>query len=211
MVINNTKYRLPQGKYFAEQHTKDLIVLHFTAGGRVDGAFTSWMQQKIQIGTPYIVDFDGTIYEIFDPKCWAYHLGVTGPAAQNHLHDKRSVPIEINGYGPLKKVGENLCSWPNDYKQKYCTISETDKYVKASYRGFDYYTAFPEAQKQAIVELVKHISSTFGIAMTLPPADKITQFDMNFFSTWKGIASHQNFRPDKFDIGPAWDWNLLTV
>lgn len=210
MNLNNTKYRLPENKYFHDVIPKDLIVLHFTAGSRVDGAFNSWMQQSINIGTPYILDKDGTVYEVFDPKYWAYHLGCTGPKAQNHKHDKRSVPIETISMGPLKLKGDTLYSWPGNYTQKFCTLSETDKYVKASYRGFDYYEAFTPAQKTALVELVKSISTQFNIPIVLPPADKLTVFDMDFFDNWKGVASHQNFRPDKFDIGPAWDWTLLS-
>ena len=186
-------------------------MLHFTAGSRVDGAYNSWMQQSIQIGTPYVVDSDGTVYEFFDPKYWAYNLGVVGPKAQNHKHDKRSVAIETINMGPLKLVGNTLMSWPGNYTQKFCDVSETDRYVKASYRGFDYFQAFPVVQKQAIVELVKYISTTFSIPIVLPPTDKRTICDLDFFDTWKGVASHQNYRPDKFDIGPAWDWSLLTA
>jgi len=209
MNIDKTKYRLPKGKFFADTHTKDMIVLHFTAGSTTSGAFASWMSQKINIGTPYILDPDGTVYEIFDPKCWAYHLGMTGPHQENWKHDKRSVPIEVVNFGPLKLVGDTLYSWPNGYKNVYCKLTDADRYVKKSYRGFDYYAAFTDAQKVALVELVKHISDEFKIPMDLPPADKLEKFDTAFFKDWKGIASHQNFRSDKFDMGPAWDWDLL--
>jgi N-acetyl-anhydromuramyl-L-alanine amidase AmpD len=208
--IDVTKYRLPAGQFFAEQHPKDMIMLHFTAGSTVSGAVSSWTSQNIQIGTPYILDKDGTIYQTFDPKCWAYHLGVVGPKAQNHKHDKRSVPIEIINMGPLKLKMDTLYSWPNNYGQKFCRLNETSKYVKVSYRGFDYYEAFTISQKTALVELVKKISTDFNIPVTLPPAGKREEFDLDFYDTWKGVASHQNFRSDKFDIGPAWDWSLLS-
>ena len=184
-------------------------MLHYTAGSRVDGAFNSWMTQAIQIGTPYILDRDGTVYEIFDPKYWAYNLAVTGPKAQNHKHDKRSVAIETVNMGPLVLKGDTLYSWPNNYNQVFCKLSETDKYVKASYRGFDYYDKFPDVQKAALVELVKKISTDFNIPLTLPPVDHREKFDLDFFDNWIGVASHQNFRNDKYDIGPAWDWQLL--
>lgn len=210
MVINNTKYRIAEDRYFHDVVPKDLIVLHFTAGSTVDGAFNSWKPQTINIGTPYIVDRDGTVYETFDPKYWAYHLAVVGAPAQNHKHDKRSVPIEIVNFGPLKRESDILYSWPANYKNFFCNVSETDKYVKASYRGFDYYQSFSEAQKIAIPALVKMVAKNFGIVPTLPHEDIRDEFDPNYFSTWKGVASHQNFRSDKFDIGPAWDWNLLV-
>ena len=210
MNLNNTKYRLPENKYFHDVIPKDMIMLHFTAGSRVDGAYQSWIHDPVQIGTPYVVDLDGTVYEFFDPKYWAYNLGCTGPKAQNHKHDKRSVAIETINMGPLKLVGDTLMSWPGNYTQKFCNVSETDKYVKAYYRGFDYYQAFPAVQKAAIVELVKSISTRFNIPIILPPEEHRTVFDMDFYDNWKGVASHQNFRPDKFDIGPAWDWSLLA-
>ena len=209
MNINNTKYRLPNTKIFTDIIPKDLILLHFTAGSSVEGAWTSWMTQTINIGTPYIVDVDGTIYEIFDPKYWAYHLGVTGPFANNHQHDKRSVPIETVNVGPLKLVGNNLNWWPANYGQKYCSLDETDKYVKVTYRGFDYYPVFPQVQLQAIKDLVHKISIDFNIPLKLSPPENRMLFDLNFFSKWKGIAAHHNFRPDKFDIGPVFDWDIV--
>jgi N-acetyl-anhydromuramyl-L-alanine amidase AmpD len=210
MNINTTKFRLPENKYFHDVIPKEMIVLHFTAGSTASGAFNSWIPQTINIGTPYILDTDGTVYEVFDPKCWAYHLGVTGPKAQNHKHDKRSVPIETVNMGPLKLVGDVLYSWPNNYKQKFCMLSETDKYVKTKFRGFDYYAAFTPAQKVVLPELVKKISVDFNIPIVLPSADKQVAFDLDFFNNWKGVAAHQNFRADKTDIGPAWDWSLLA-
>ena len=210
MNINKTKFRLPKGKFFETADKKNMIMLHFTAGSRVDGAVQSWLAQKIQIGTPYILDNDGTVYEVFDPKFWGYHLGVTGPKSQNWKHDKRSVAIEVVNMGPLKLKGDVLYSWPGNYTQRFCTLAETDKYVKASYRGFDYFDAYTPAQNQALPELCKKISADFGIPMTLPPVDKRDKFDLDFYDNWVGVASHQNFRPDKFDIGPAWNWSLLS-
>ncbi len=209
MNIDKTKHRLPAGKFFSENTPKNMIMLHFTAGSTASGAIASWKSQAIKIGTPYILDLDGTVYEVFDPKGWAYHLGVTGKMAQNHKHDKRSVAIEVVNFGPLKLKNGILYSWPNNYNNVFCNITDKDKYVKASYRGFDYFAAFPQVQKDALVELVKKISTDFNIPMTLPPTEKMDQFDLNFFDNWNGIASHQNFRPDKFDMGPAWDWKLL--
>jgi N-acetyl-anhydromuramyl-L-alanine amidase AmpD len=212
MILNTTRFKLPAGRYFADPHPKDLVVLHFTAGGSVAGAVACWLGQKDEVATPYIVDVDGVVYATFDPKFWAYHLGVVGPQAQNHKHDKRSVPIEIVGFGPLKLKGDTLCSWPGNYTNPYCGLTEKEKYVHSSFRGSDYFTAFPEAQKQAVVELVRKISEEFQIPLAIPPVEHRGSFDLSFFDNWKGIASHQNFRSDKSDIGPAWsvnDWEKL--
>ena len=209
MTLNDTKLRLPQGRFFTDEHPKGLIVLHFTAGGSAAGAYQGWLGQKDQVATPYLLDLDGTVYETFSPKLWAYHLGVTGPIAQNHRHDKRSVPIEIVGLGPLKLKGDTLYSWPNNYNTVYCKLSDTAKYVKAPFRGFDYFTGFTAEQIVVIPQLVEKISADFKIPLTLPPVDKREAFDLNFFDKWTGVASHQNFRTDKSDIGPAFPWGIL--
>ena len=39
MNINSTKFRLAAGQYVQEKTPKDLIVLHYTAGTTVNGAF----------------------------------------------------------------------------------------------------------------------------------------------------------------------------
>ena len=45
-----------------------------------------------RIATAYIVERDGTIFEVFDPRHWAFHLGLKGSQGQV---DRRSIGIEI--------------------------------------------------------------------------------------------------------------------
>lgn len=209
MVINTEKYRLPKDKYFQEEHKKDLIVLHFTAGNNASGAFNSWVTSTTRVSTPFIVDLDGTVYQVYDPKYWSYHLGIKGPFAQNWRHDKRSIAIEVVNFGPLKRKEDKLYAWPKEYTTFFCNISEQSKYVAKKYRGFDYYAAFTPQQLTVIPKLVKYLTDTFKINHVIPDTTKREEFDLPFFSEWKGIASHQNYRPDKFDIGPAFNWETL--
>jgi N-acetyl-anhydromuramyl-L-alanine amidase AmpD len=212
LEINRKKFRLPAGQFIAEPADKNLVLLHFTAGSNAQGAFNEWTNSAARVATPYLVETDGTIYELFDPKCWAYHLGLEGGNFENGRHDRRSVPIEVVNLGPLKIDANNpnqLNCWPNNYGVKYCTLSQTDRYVKSSYRGFDYFAAFPEAQVQSVVKLVTLLCEQFGIPKKIPAANRRAIIDLPFFKTFSGVASHQNFRKDKFDIGPAWDWNRL--
>ncbi len=212
LFINQDKFRLrPSAKpgecgYVQEEKKKDLIVLHFTAGSTSDGAFNSWVNSPIRIGTAYILDPNGTAYEIFDPKYYAFHLGFKG----SYENDKRSVAIEIVNIGPLKRVGNELMCWPKNYKTHYCSLDEKDKYVEKSFRGFDYYASFSPRQLEALPKLIDMTSSRFNIPKMLPPKEQLEKFDPVWASKWKGIASHQNFRPDKFDIGPAFPWELLS-
>ena len=207
--IDRRTFRLPESQFFRQTQPKDLIVLHFTAGGSARSAFQTWISTPVEVATPYIVDTDGTIYELFDPSCWAYHLGIQGAAAENWRHDRRSIPIEIVNVGPLRKVDSQLCWWPKNFGQRFCALDEKEKFVQIAYRGFDYFAAFPEVQQKAVADLVGWLSAQFNIPLNLPPAAQRGQFNLNFFREWKGVASHQNFRPDKSDLGPAFDWGLL--
>jgi len=220
--IDRTTLRLPGEKYFRHEFPKDLIVLHFTAGSSAAGAHRAWMSSPGEVATPYLIDPDGTIYETFDPKYWAYHLGVIGDASEDHLHDRRSVAIEIVNIGPLQPDPANpqqLNAWPPadhrtgraTFRTPWCTIEQTVRYVKSPFRGFSHFAAFPSPQIAGVVSLIQHISERFSIPIDLPPPDRRPAFDLSFYHSWKGVASHQNFRSDKTDIGPAFPWDKLKA
>ena len=207
-MIDRKTMRLPPSQYFARVFPKDLIVLHFTAGQSARSAYDSWMSSSIEVATAYIVDANGTIYETFDPKYWGYHLGMP-TSNPNHKHDRRSIGIEIANVGPLKKVGAYLNWWPKDYGTKWCSELATASYVKSPYRGFDYFAPFQDAQYDAVKALVGELCERFSIPKTLPPIDKRTECDLGYFAGYSGIAAHQNFRADKLDVGPAFDWGRV--
>jgi len=205
LAINSTALRLPDGQYVREETAKDLLVLHFTAGTTAKSAVDFWKSTKDRVATAFIMDVDGSVFQTFDPKYYAFHLGMKG----THEHDKRSIGVEIVNMGPLKQVGDVLCSWPGNFKQRFCLVSETTKYVKSKFRGYEYWAAYTPAQSTAIGPLVEHLCSTYGIPKVLPPHDKREIFDPSFFGSWKGICSHQNFRSDKTDVGVAFEWSWI--
>lgn len=217
LEIDRKTYRLTLDQYMPEPQKKDLIVLHYTAGSSVAGAYASWTtpvkgkQQKI--ATAYVVDLNGTIYEMFPPNAWAYHLGIEPP--QNNpqwIHDRRSIGIEIVNPGPLKidKNDPKRLNWyPLNFGARWCNLDEKNKYLQAGYNGFDYWASFPDDQAAAVRDLVADLCRRFQISTATPPPDKRAVFDPAYFSSFKGVASHQNFRRDKSDIGPAWDWKML--
>lgn len=213
-AIDRERFRLPAEQYFQQAFPKDLIVLHFTAGTTARSAFDSWVQSPVQVATPYIVDTDGAVYDLFDPRHWAYHLGIRGPASGNWKHDKRSIGIEIVNPGPLKVDAANpqrLNWWPNDFKTRWCDLPNRDRYVAADHRGFAHFASFPAKQAQAVALLCRYLTQIFGIPRRIPPPNRRAEFDLVFYNTYQGIASHQNFRDDKTDIGPAWDWTALQT
>ncbi|MCQ8180588.1 N-acetylmuramoyl-L-alanine amidase [Methylomonas sp. SURF-1] len=217
LAINRSRFRLPAGQYYSDRPHKDLIVLHFTAGSSAKSAFDTWNGDAGRIGAAYLVDVDGTVYEVFDPGQWAYHLGIQGSGGR---HDKRSIAIEIANVGPLRPAADNpdiLNWWPPKrgetvpFGTKYCEMSQTEKYRKQSYRGEHYFAAFPAVQTESIRLLLQDLCARFNIPRTLPPAAKQFERDPDFFQNYSGIACHVNFRQDKWDIGPAFDWPALQI
>ena len=209
LSIDRTRYRLPPSHYMREETRKDLIILHFTAGTTAAGAFATWMAADARVATAYLIDPSGTVYELFDPAYWAYHLGIPGSASQNFRHDRRSIGIEIVNPGPLKERNGDLFWWPGGYTARWCSLQETARYVKLPHRGFQYFAAFTPAQASALAPLTAYLRERFGIPMRLPAASRRAAADpAGYFRDFSGIACHHNFRADKFDVGPAfnWDW-----
>jgi N-acetyl-anhydromuramyl-L-alanine amidase AmpD len=210
LPIDQTSFVLPRKEFYPEATKKDLIVLHFTAGGTARGAFYTWLNNPEHVGTAYIVDTDGVIYELFDPSYWAYHLGIKGMS----IHDRRSIGIEIVNVGPLKPspLDSNVLNWwPNNWGTRWCVKEQMDRYVESSFRGVGCFAAFPEPQMKSVGALVKHLCDRFNIKKCIPPRAQRSEYDLSYFRSYLGIAAHQNYRADKWDVGPAFNWDELGV
>lgn len=209
----DTSLRLPASHFFAQPQTKDLIVLHFTAGSSAEGAVSHWKAQSERIGTAYVISESGIIHEVFEPRAWAYHLGVSSQRDRNGdlvgpRHDQRSIGIEIVNRGPLRRRGDELFWWFRDWATFYCKFSDRDRFVQGGFRGETYWASFTDAQYRALSSLVPDLCVEHGIPFELPPDTKRLSFDLHgFFKDFKGVAAHQNFRSDKTDVGPAFDWD----
>ncbi|MBA2306145.1 MAG: N-acetylmuramoyl-L-alanine amidase [Acidobacteria bacterium] len=217
MTIDRTTFVLPAKEFFSELTPKDLVVLHFTAGRTARSAFDTWRNDPAHIGTSYIVDVDGTIYEVFSPSFWAAHLGVAGT---KNRHDRRSIGIEIANVGPLQPSTDDpsILNWwfpqaknAPQFTTKFCRLDETDKYVKAEYREQRHFASFPDVQVDAVAALVGGLCDQFSITATLPPLARRFDCDLNAFARYKGVCTHANFRQDKWDIGPAFPWERLRL
>ncbi|HEX9950645.1 MAG TPA: N-acetylmuramoyl-L-alanine amidase [Rubricoccaceae bacterium] len=104
--VDRTTLRLPPAQFMGGTWPKDLLVYHHTAGGSAASSLASWVATPTRVGTAYLVERDGTVYEVFDPAASAGHLGLGG------RQETRSIGIEICNWGWLHKVGAAWRAWP---------------------------------------------------------------------------------------------------
>jgi len=202
----NLDYSKPSSRndYFKRSYEKSWVILHHTAGSSVSGAHAT-LDREDYIAVSYMIDKDGTVYEKFNPKWWAYALGVRG--YPKGYFDKRAIQIELVNEGPLKKKGDNLYWWPNNFKTKFCHETEEDRYGYAPFRDYDYYASYSKEQLEACTLLCKKLCEEFSIPKRILWSSRETVIleplkDLKF----EGIVSHVNFRKDKSDIGSIFPW-----
>lgn len=99
MEINRT-FRLSSGKYMLDIVPKKQLYLHHTVGGSALSTFQYWEGKDNRVGTAFLIERDGTIYEVFSPHYWAWHLGLK--TGSNTVANKQSIGIEIASEGMLR-------------------------------------------------------------------------------------------------------------
>jgi N-acetyl-anhydromuramyl-L-alanine amidase AmpD len=194
--------------YIAEAAPKERVVLHFTSGylkGDVQVLTTPKDDPARRVSVAFLIARDGTIYNLFNSRHWAYHLGPTAVGGNTQM-SRSSVAIEISNIGPLALQNNSLIAASSS--KAYCDLSETVYYRRVSYRGYNYYAGFTEAQYASLVTLLRYLTARFNIPRRFLPQSSRYE-TRNDVPNFRGIVSHVNFRTDKFDIGPAFDWDRV--
>lgn len=204
LQINRTM-RLPGGEFFPTREPKSGICLHHTVGGSARSTFDWWMRDRtangneLKVGTAYIIDRDGTVFEVFNPDGWAYQFGLKWPVARKLEFEKRFIGIEIASEGALiENQGKLYC---------FDTISpRTEKRREeifdcgANWRTYRYFDRYEPAQVDAVVQLVNKLCDDFGITRDVP--DDFREFYGDRLKDFKGVIGHSMVRADKSDPAP---------
>jgi len=197
------------GFFYPENSAKDLIVLHYTCGF-LKGDVATLVEQDSHMSTHFILGRNGVAYQLFNTNYWSYHLG-KGSMGGNTPNSKRSVAIEVSNIGPLTIKGTTLV---DVYGGAYCDQDETQYYqmLPSPWRGYQYFATFTDAQYTSLKALLTFLCGKWSIPKVfVPEANRFEIFaDANKACSYKGIATHANFRADgKTDIGPAFDWGKI--
>jgi hypothetical protein len=191
--------RLPPSQYFPSSEAKSGIALHHTVGGSAKSTFEFWKGNADQVGTAYIIDRDGTIYEVFEPDAWAWQFGLRWAPAEKIAFEKRFIGIEIASEGALTESGGQL----------YCFGTISPRSLKPrdevfdcghDYRGFRYFDRYEPAQMSALCGLVSSLCDTFHIPKQVP--SNPLEFRGEGLKQFQGIIGHTMVRTDKTDPLP---------
>ena len=96
------------GYYYATEHPKQRIVIHYTAG-QLRSDMSALTRNDFHVSVPFVIARDGTIYQLFPSKFWSGHLGKgLGNTNTGNAEDKCTIGIELSNYGFLTQVSDNL-------------------------------------------------------------------------------------------------------
>lgn len=192
--------------YYKSKTKKKKIVLHFTAG--ILHGDIGELTRDSHVSVPYVLARNGTLYEIHHPDYWSYHLGPKASGG-NKAMSKSSIGIEVSNFGPLTLDKDKgiLNTWSG---KGYCTLNQTDAYVYIpdGFRGHHYFATFTNEQYKVLDSLITNLCRKYNILRKLPKVQERVKKQNG--DPGDGIWSHQNFRSDKFDIGPAFDWSRIS-
>jgi len=202
----NREYRLGKSQYYPEPQSKRHIYLHHTVSGSWRSVWDWWNQDPQRIGTAFVIDKDGTIYEIFDPYYWAHHLGCKAPG--NLAANQQSIGIEIVSEGQLAESNGEWFWFSGKARYKSSTKDIVDV---GEWRGARFFDAYDAPQIDALCELVPRLCQDYGIdpVLLLPDGQRNDYRPDLLTSTDKGILTHCNVRQDKTDVHPLFPWPIF--
>ncbi len=203
----------PEKDYFKEEFTKKQIVLHHTVSGNgVSGDIATWEDDNAVVGTAIIIDRDGTPYQLFSSKYWAWHLGIG-----NKARDSQSIGIEIDnwgylipGDGTIKQFGKKADGTPKMIQTevgKYYTyygnaVDVPMQYYPNGFRGYNYYEKYTLEQIRTAGELILFWKDKYGIPVKYN--EDMWDVSQKALSGEPGVWTHVSYRPAnaKTDLHP---------
>lgn len=161
-----------------EEGYPDTIVLHYTEGGSAKGVAQWLCKKEAGASAHVVVGREGEIYQMAEFNRIAWHAGRSEYKGRKNLNGY-SIGIEIDNWGPIKKLG-------NNYKTTANTSIDASEVMKAKHRNErreKYWHKYTDVQIDAVIELCATLMDKYSI---------------------KTIVGHEEIAPGrKTDPGPA--------
>ncbi len=202
MIHNIDVVNIPYSEehYIKATYPKNQLVLHHTvSNGSAKAVAEYWASTGNKEGTPYIIDRDGVIYKLFDAKFYAGHIGdVEKEMIKFSLPfrscSKSSIGVELINMGALTMKDGKLC----DAYNKLFTGEFV--YYPDTYRGYEYFAKYTNAQIDALKRFILYICELFNIPTTYN--EDIWTVNERALRGDAGIFCHTSYRSDKSDLHP---------
>lgn len=203
------KYFLPKGEYKEGPIQKEYLFLHHTAGW--DNPYATvdmWAKDnRGAVATEFVLGgpsadgkrdrYDGELVQCIPEGSYGWHLGKNG---SQHMHT-HSVAIEVCNFGQIKN-GKTYVNSP---------VAQTQTAtLETPFRGFSHYHAYSDKQLETLKTFILWIAERDSIDVRAGLVDEIKKngakaFEYNedaYYGKIKGMWTHTNTRPDKFDLSP---------
>jgi hypothetical protein len=115
------------GYYYAVEHPKKRIFIHFTAG-HIRSDLSTLTRNNYHVSVPFVIGRNGTIYQLFSSKYWSGHIGKgIGNTNTGNVQDKVTIGIELSNYGYLSEHTGNLKTIYSRQKVDVGTIAPAEQ------------------------------------------------------------------------------------
>ncbi len=191
--------RLSPQDYFYNAGNKTGICIHHTVGGSAESSFNWWQRDGRTVGTAYLIERNGKIHEVFDPKGWAWQFGLNWSSAEKIKFEKRFIGIEIASEGGLVEADGKLYCFDRVSSRTEKSRDEAFDFGE-KYRGYRYFDKYEKEQVDSLIQLINHLTETFNIERKIPK--DYLEYHGEKLKDFNGIIGHQMVRKDKSDPAP---------
>lgn len=199
----NRNLRLPQTEFFNVSTEKSGICIHHTVGGTAESTFNWWNNDGSMVGTAYIIGRDGTLFEVFDPECWAWQFGLPWAPEEKIAFEKRFIGIELASEGALlEENGKYYCFDRISPRTEKPANEVFD--AGSVYRGYQFFDRYEPEQVETLIELINDLCDRFDIPRKMMP-DPFKYYGKQA-EKFEGIIGHVTVREDKTDPAPMPDF-----
>lgn len=216
MNMNITKVNFPGNQYVQTPTAKDIFVIHHSAGwDNASDMYHHWANDSQgRVATAYGIVNDGTIYQGFDTRYWAYALYVNHAknlvdlkyktSKNDERLNSRAIQVEICNWGALENVKGKFYAWPaketNNYSAKYEVPKEKVIYYHTPFRGSHWYERYTDQEIASLRQLILHHHQQDGLDLTYNP--DMWDVSNRALEGTPGIWAHVSYRTNKSDAHP---------
>jgi hypothetical protein len=206
---------LPESEYFPDPQEKSGIALHHTVCDDAHTTLDIWRHDRTpdghprRVATAFLIDLDGTVYEAFDPACWAWQFGLRWPDELRIPFEQRFIGIEITSEGGLTEYDGRLYAYDR-ITHVFEKPREEAFQCPTDYRGYYWFDRYEPPQIEALCLLVDDLCERFDIPRVYP--DKPFLYYGEALAPFEGVIGHAMVREDKSDPAPDPElWSTLET